>query len=191
MTVQGPRSRELLGAPDERRPVERRLPVPDRAARSTSHYARVLAMRVTYVGELGWELHVPGRAGAHRLRRAHGGRRRPRLPQRRPRRDGQPAPREGLPRLRPGHRQHRHAARRRARLRRRVGQARRVHRARGAAGAPAAPGRRRGASSRSSLEDPEPLLYGGEPVLPRRPWLGLRPGGAYGHTLGGGGRPRR
>ena len=23
------------------------------------HYARVLAMRVTYVGELGWELHVP------------------------------------------------------------------------------------------------------------------------------------
>ena len=58
MTVQGPRSRELLG----------RLTTADlssdafpylTAREIDLHYARVLAMRVTYVGELGWELHVP------------------------------------------------------------------------------------------------------------------------------------
>ncbi len=58
LTVQGPRSRELLA----------RLTSADLSSAAFPyltgreidlHYARVLAIRVTYVGELGWELHVP------------------------------------------------------------------------------------------------------------------------------------
>ena len=35
------------------------------------------------------------------------------------------------------------------------------------------------------LEDPEPLLYHGEPVLRDGRWFGYVRAGAYGHTLGG------
>jgi 4-methylaminobutanoate oxidase (formaldehyde-forming) len=35
------------------------------------------------------------------------------------------------------------------------------------------------------LEDPEPLLYGGEPILRDGRWVGYNRIGAYGHTLGG------
>lgn len=35
------------------------------------------------------------------------------------------------------------------------------------------------------VEDPEPLLYGGEPVLRDGRWLGYVRAAAYGHTLGG------
>jgi len=35
------------------------------------------------------------------------------------------------------------------------------------------------------VEDPEPILYGGEPVLRDGRWLGSVRAGAYGHTLGG------
>jgi 4-methylaminobutanoate oxidase (formaldehyde-forming) len=58
LTVQGPRSRQLLS----------RLTSADLSNESFPYltareidiaYARVLALRVTYVGELGWELHVP------------------------------------------------------------------------------------------------------------------------------------
>ncbi len=58
LTVQGPRSRELLGrltSADLSNEV-----FPYLTAREIDiDYARVLALRVTYVGELGWELHVP------------------------------------------------------------------------------------------------------------------------------------
>jgi heterotetrameric sarcosine oxidase gamma subunit len=58
LSVQGPRSRELLA----------RLTMADLSNDAFPYltaqtilldYARVLALRVTYVGELGWELHVP------------------------------------------------------------------------------------------------------------------------------------
>ena len=58
LSVQGPRSRELLA----------RLTTADLSNDAFPYltaqtieldYARVLALRVTYVGELGWELHVP------------------------------------------------------------------------------------------------------------------------------------
>jgi glycine cleavage system aminomethyltransferase T len=35
------------------------------------------------------------------------------------------------------------------------------------------------------VEDPEPLLYSGEPVLRDGAWFGYNRAGAYGHTLGG------
>ncbi len=55
----GPRSRELLCAPD-RRPTcpPRRWPFLE-AARSMSARAQALALRVSFTGELGWELLVP------------------------------------------------------------------------------------------------------------------------------------
>ncbi len=58
LSIQGPRSRELL-----QRLTSADLSndaFPYLTAREIDlHYARVLAMRVTYVGELGWELHIP------------------------------------------------------------------------------------------------------------------------------------
>ena len=183
MTVQGPRSRELLSRLTSADLTNDAFPYLT-AREIDLDYARVLALRVTYVGELGWELHVPTELAADRLRRAAAGRPGPWLPQRRTRRDGQPAPREGVPRLRPRHRQHRHPARRRARLRRGLGQARRLHRARCALSK-----RRSGPPTRRLvqvlLQDPGPTLFGGEPVLRDGRWLGYVRAGAYGHTLGG------
>jgi len=60
INVQGPRSRELLS-----RVTDDDLG-PYLAAREIRvGYAPVLALRVTYVGELGWELHVPGEYALH------------------------------------------------------------------------------------------------------------------------------
>ena len=58
MTVQGPRSRQLLSRLTSADLSNEAFPYLT-AREIDLHYARVLAMRVTYVGELGWELHVP------------------------------------------------------------------------------------------------------------------------------------
>jgi len=58
MTVQGPRSRELLSRLTSADLSNEAFPYIT-AKEIDVHYARVLAMRVTYVGELGWELHTP------------------------------------------------------------------------------------------------------------------------------------
>ena len=58
MTVQGPRSRELLSSLTSADLSNEAFPYLT-AQEIDLHYARVMAMRVTYVGELGWELHVP------------------------------------------------------------------------------------------------------------------------------------
>lgn len=58
MTVQGPRSRELLSRLTSADLSNEAFPYMT-AREIDAHYARVLALRVTYVGELGWELHVP------------------------------------------------------------------------------------------------------------------------------------
>lgn len=58
LTIQGPRSRELLGRLTTADLSNEAFPYMT-AREIEVHYARVLAMRVTYVGELGWELHVP------------------------------------------------------------------------------------------------------------------------------------
>jgi len=62
INVQGPRSRDLLS-----RVAEDDLSAfPYLTAREIRiGYAPVLALRVTYVGELGWELHVPGEYALH------------------------------------------------------------------------------------------------------------------------------
>lgn len=58
MTVQGPWSRRLLSRLTSVDLSNEAFPYMT-AREIDLHYARVLAMRVTYVGELGWELHVP------------------------------------------------------------------------------------------------------------------------------------
>jgi 4-methylaminobutanoate oxidase (formaldehyde-forming) len=64
INVQGPRSRELLSRVTENDVSNAAFPY--LAAREIRvGYAPVLALRVTYAGELGWELHVPSEYALH------------------------------------------------------------------------------------------------------------------------------
>ena len=90
----------------------------------------VRALRVTYVGELGWELYCPTEYGLGLWRRAVGGRRAARHGRRRLPRDRLDAPREGLPRLGRRHHPRRDAVRGRRRLLRQARQGGRLHRPR-------------------------------------------------------------
>jgi len=58
LTVQGPKSRALLSRLTSADLSNDAFPYLS-AKEIDLHYGRVLALRVTYVGELGWELHVP------------------------------------------------------------------------------------------------------------------------------------
>jgi 4-methylaminobutanoate oxidase (formaldehyde-forming) len=186
LTVQGPRSRELLAGLTSADLSNEAFPYLT-AREIDLHYARVLAMRVTYVGELGWELHVPadlaltvydalheagaavgfrnvglGAMGSLRLEKAY--------------RDfGLDIDNTDTPfdvglgfavaMDKPGGFVGRDALLR-------------AREARG--GRP--PARR---LVQVLVEDPEPLLYHGEPVLRDGAWFGYNRAGAYGHTLGG------
>jgi len=183
MTVQGPRSRELLARLTSADLGNDAFPYLT-AREIDLDYARVLALRVTYVGELGWELHVPtelaltvydallttgadlgyrnvglGAMGSLRLEKAY--------------RDygldidnTDTPPDVGLGFAvawdKPGGFIGREALL--------------------AAGQPGSPRRR---LVQVLLDDPEPRLFGGEPVLREGGWLGYVRAGAYGHTLGG------
>ena len=63
LTVQGPASRELISRRTDADLSNQAFPYLS-ARQVHVGYAPVLAMRVTYVGELGWELHVPAEYGA-------------------------------------------------------------------------------------------------------------------------------
>ena len=179
LSVTGPRSRELLAGLTDA-DLERRAFPFAQAREIDVGWATVLALRISFAGELGWELYAPAEslpvlydqlvaAGAELgLRHAgyfaldglraekgyvHWGA------------DVGPAdtPLEaGLE------------------LHGRDGQARRLHRPRGAARRPA-PRRR---LVPLLLADPEPLLYHGESVLQDGRIVGRVTSGAYGHTLG-------
>jgi 4-methylaminobutanoate oxidase (formaldehyde-forming) len=183
MTVQGPRSRELLGRLTSADLSSAAFPYLT-AREIDLHYARVLAMRVTYVGELGWELHVPaemaltvydalvdagadlgyrnvglGAMGSLRLEKAY--------------RDyGLDIDNTDTP-LDVG-----------------LGFAVAWDKPGGFVGRDALLAARASGPPRRRLvqvlvEDPEPVLFGGEPVLRDGTWLGYVRAGAYGHTLGG------
>jgi 4-methylaminobutanoate oxidase (formaldehyde-forming) len=183
MTVQGPRSRDLLGRLTSADLSNDAFPYLS-AREIDLDYARVLALRVTYVGELGWELHVPaelaltvydallgsggdlgyrnvglGAMGSLRLEKAY--------------RDyGLDIDNTDTPLDvglgfavawdKPGGFVGRDALL--------------------AARTPGAPKRR---LVQVLLDDPGPTLFGGEPVLRGGRWLGYIRAGAYGHTLGG------
>jgi glycine cleavage system aminomethyltransferase T/glycine/D-amino acid oxidase-like deaminating enzyme len=183
MTVQGPRSRELLGRLSSADLSNDEFPYMT-AREIDLHYARVLAMRVTYVGELGWELHVPaelaltvydalletgadlgyrnvglGALGSLRLEKAY--------------RDyGLDIDNTDTP-LDAG-----------------LGFAVAWDKPGGFIGRDALLATRTSGPPKRRLvpiivEDPEPLMYGGEPVLRDGRWLGYVRAAAYGHTLGG------
>ncbi|MEZ4360997.1 MAG: FAD-dependent oxidoreductase [Kofleriaceae bacterium] len=64
LNVQGPRARELLAAVTDE--DVRDAAFPFRAAREISiGFARVLCIRITYVGELGYELYIPTEQAVH------------------------------------------------------------------------------------------------------------------------------
>jgi glycine cleavage system aminomethyltransferase T len=63
LTVQGPRSRELISRLTDSDFSNNSFPYLS-AQEVQAGYAPVLAMRVTYVGELGWELHIPAEYAA-------------------------------------------------------------------------------------------------------------------------------
>jgi 4-methylaminobutanoate oxidase (formaldehyde-forming) len=186
LTVQGPRSRELLSTLTSADLSNEAFPFLT-AREIDIGYARVNAMRITYVGELGWELHVPadlaltvwdtlheagapfgfrnvglGAMGSLRLEKAY--------------RDfGLDIDNTDMPMDvglgfavawdKPGGFTGRDALLRAREAR---------------AGRP--PTRR---LIQFLLEDPEPLLYHGEPILRDGAWFGYSRAGAYGHTLGG------
>ena len=183
MTVQGPRSRELLERLSSADLSNAAFPYLT-AREIDLHYARVLAMRVTYVGELGWELHVPaeqaltvydalleagsdlgyrnvglGALGSLRLEKAY--------------RDyGLDIDNTDTP-LDVG-----------------LGFTVAWDKTGGFVGRAALLAARAGGPPKRRLvqvfvEDPEPLLYGGEPVLRDGRWIGYVRAAAYGHTLGG------
>ena len=61
--VWGPRARDLLGPLTTDDVSDAGVPVPDGARRSRSGGCRCSRVRVTYVGELGWELYAPTEFG--------------------------------------------------------------------------------------------------------------------------------
>ena len=153
LNVQGPRSRELLQAVTSTRHVERGVPVPRRAR--DRHRVRPGVVRAHHLPRRARLRAVrPRRTGRPRVRPARRSGRAVRPAPRRAEGAGEPAHGEGLPRLRPRHRQHRHGARGRARLRGGDRQAGRLHRTRRRGRRPARPARRRDASCRSSSPTP-------------------------------------
>ena len=132
LTVQGPRSRELLVAAHDRRPVERGVPLPDRAGDRGRTTARRSPLRVTYLGELGWELHIPNDVALTVYDALFEAGARPGPARRRAQALNSLRLEKAYRDYGARHLQRRHADRRRAGLHRRLGQAGRVHRARGA-----------------------------------------------------------
>ena len=122
INVQGPRSRELLQTLTSADLSNEAFPF--RAAREIDiGLARALCIRITYVGELGYELYIPAEQATHVYDRLVERRRAVRPAPRRTEGARQPAPGKRLPRLRPRHRQHRQRVRDRARVLRRPEQA--------------------------------------------------------------------
>ena len=182
LAVQGPRSRELLQALTSADLSNDAFPYLT-AREIDVHYARVLAMRITYVGELGWELHVPAEcsltvydslmeAGSDLGYRLVGLGAMNSLRMEKAYRDyGLDIDNADTP-LDVG-----------------LGFAVAWDKPGGFIGLDALLARRRDGPphrrlAQFLLEDPEPLLHGGEPILRGGRWFGHIRAGAYGHTLG-------
>ena len=145
----------------------------------------MLLVRITYLGELGYELYVPADDALDRVRR-RAGRGEPHGLARSGSRRWPAADGEGLPRLRPRHRQHRPRASRPGSASPSTSTSRRLHRSRGRAAASQGRGAcRRAGSCRCGCTDPEPLLYHAELVLRDGDVVGYVRAASYGWTLGG------
>ena len=65
VNVAGPKARELMERVSDRRLLERGPRVPRRPARHASPACPTLALRIGFVGELGYELHFPSPHAEH------------------------------------------------------------------------------------------------------------------------------
>ena len=127
LNVQGPNSRALLQKLTTTDLSNGAFPY--RAAREIDiGFARALCIRITYLGELGYELYVPAEQATHVYDRLIEAGREFATSARRAQGALEPAHGEGLPRLRPRHRQHRRSVRGGPRFCRRSAEARRLHR---------------------------------------------------------------
>ena len=172
--VMGPNSRALLSRVTDSRSLQRGVSVSAPRRRISMGMATVRAVRITYVGELGWELHVPIEQAAPVYDTLMQAGQRFRRRERRPLRHQLAATGKRLSRLGRGAFAGRHAARSRPRFCHRLEQA--------------LPRTRRAVASKSKaavkrqlvtfvVEDPEPVLWGSEPIL--------RDGKPVGYTTSG------
>ena len=99
--VMGPRSRDLLSALTAADLSDEAFPF-GTSRQISLGYATVRATRITYVGELGWELYVPAEFAVGVYEDLMDSRRAVRCRPRRLLHDRVPAAGEGLPRVRPG-----------------------------------------------------------------------------------------
>ena len=189
--VMGPRSRELLARLTDADLGEEGFPFATSRLLALAG-ADVRATRMTYVGELGWELMVPVDAAAGVYDALVGGGRRPRRHERRLLRDRVAAAGEGVPGLRPRADAGLHAGGGRPGLRDGLDKcdargepldflgraALAAHRDRLRAGGP----RRRLVSF--VVRDTEPMLWGGELVLRDGEPVGQVTSAAWGETVG-------
>ena len=152
LTLMGPRARDCSARSPRDDVSNAAFPFGTRAGPHASPARRCIALRVTYVGELGWELHVPIEFAASGLRCADGGGPPHGLVNAGYRAIESAAAGEGLSGLGRRHRPRPHAARGGPRLGGEAERARRLPRPRGAAAS------RHGEASRSgspaSLDDP-------------------------------------
>ena len=184
INVQGPRSRELLQSLTSADLSNEAFPF--RAAREIDiGYARVLCIRITYLGELGYELYIPAEQAAARLR-----------PPGRGRRSSSTCGTPGLKalaslRMEKGYRDYGHdidntdnAFETGLGFAVDSEEARRLHRPRrGAAAEGGGPLTRR--LVQVLVKDPEPMLFHAEVVRRDGKPVGYVRAGSYGHTLGG------
>ncbi len=180
LTVQGPRSRELLQSlsPDDW--SDEALPYLHGREMEVGN-SRVLALRVTYLGELGYELHIPSDQGVSvwdalaEAGPAYGLRQVGLLAM-------------GSLRLEKGYRDYGlDIENTDDPITAGLGFTISWDKPDGFVGRDALLAKRDDRTSRMVqvlLKDPEPLLYGGEPVLLDGQWIGYVRAGAYGYTLG-------
>ena len=141
------------------------LAVHARAGRCTSATSPCRALRVSYVGELGWEIYAPAEFGRAAVGHAVGGRAAAGRGRLRRRRLRLAAPGEGLPAVGPGHRRGARPLRGRPGLGRAAGQGRGLHRPRRRGRGDQGARRRRGRLCCLVTDDPAVMLVGKEPLL--------------------------
>ena len=182
LSVMGPRSRELLqGLTDADLSHEAFGFGASRMIDLGATFVR--ATRLTYVGELGWELLVPADQAVHVYRTLGGGRRRSRAAACRVPRAELAAHGEGVPQLGARHRLGGHPAAGWARLRRGVGQAR-VGSSAGTRCCVSATQACDRLLVQLRFDDPEVLAYHDEPIYRDGVKVGKVASASYGWTLG-------
>ena len=183
LNVQGPKSRELLQSITSADMSNEAFPF--RTAREIDiGFARVLCNRITYVGELGYELYIPAEQAVHVYDRVVEAGKNFGLRHAGLRALGSLRMEKGLSRLRSRHRQHRRCLRDRSRIRRGSGQAglSRQGLLRREESAGPAYNRR---LLQVLVKDPEPLLYHAEVIYRNNKAVGYIRAASYGFTLGG------